>query len=157
MCSQAELLSYDHLRQEVVQQLGKAKHMVLATCAGNRVTARTMSCVADDLTVYCQTLDSYTKCRQIAQNPNVALCAGNLQIEGRATIEGHPLSAGNERFVELFKAAHRGSFERYSALEGEVVLRVEVTRATLWKYGLSGGSYRDFLEVTERKARRERV
>ncbi|TET49450.1 MAG: pyridoxamine 5'-phosphate oxidase family protein [Anaerolineales bacterium] len=156
MNGEAEALDYDDLQDEVVRKLRKAKHMVLATSASDRVTARTMSCVSDGLTVYCQTLESYTKCRQIAENPNVALCAGNLQIEGRASIEGHPLSEGNGWFAEVFKAKHPDSFRRYSGLAEEVVLRVEVTRATLWKYGLAGESYRDFLEVADRRAHRER-
>jgi general stress protein 26 len=157
MSGQTEELAFDGLCDDVVRTLSRAKHMVLATCAGGRVTARTMSTVSDGLTVYCQTLESYTKCRQIAENPSVALCAGNVQIEGRASIAGHPLSKTNRQFADLFRAAHPGSFERYSALAGEVVLRIEVTRATLWKYGPDGESYRDFLEVTDRRAHREHV
>jgi hypothetical protein len=42
-----------------------------------------------------------------------------------------------------------GSFRSCSGLAQEVVPRVQVTRATLWKYGVGGASYRDFLEVAD--------
>jgi general stress protein 26 len=148
-------IDYGELEKEVIRLLEKIKHAVLATCAGERVTARTMSCVSDGLTVYCQTESSYTKCKQIVENPNVALCAGNMQLEGAASILGHPFADANRRFAELFKEKHPGSFSAYSHLENEVVIGIEPKRVVLWKYDASGASYRDFLELADGRAYRQ--
>lgn len=149
-------IDYSKLRGEVARLLKRAKHMVLATSANNQVTARTMSCASDDLTIYCQTDKSFTKCKQMAENPNVALCAGNMQIEGTASIQGHPLSDENKRFVTLFKKRHSGSFKMYSHLEDEVVIEIEPTKVTLWKYDmLKKRSYRDFLNIADQRAYRQ--
>jgi uncharacterized pyridoxamine 5'-phosphate oxidase family protein len=143
------------LEKEVVRLLKKTKHAVLATCAEERVTARTMSCVSDGLAIYCQTDSSYMKYKQIVENPNVALCAGNMQLEGTASILGHPLADENKRFAELFKEKHPGSFSTYSHLENEVVIGIEPKRVVLWKYDVNGGSYRDFLELADGRAYRQ--
>ncbi len=88
------------------------------------------------------------------QNPNVALCADNLQIEGIAGVRGHPLDDNDKEFIELFKKEHDGSFEKYSHLRDEVVIEVEPKLVTLWKYeGLN--PLRDFLYVSEGNASRE--
>ena len=110
---------------------------------------------SDGLTVYCQTDSSYTKYKQIAENPNVALCAGNVQLEGTASILGHPFADENKRFAELFKEKHLGSFNAYSHLENEVVIGIEPTRVVLWKYDVNGASYRDFLELADGQAYRQ--
>lgn len=152
-----EELDYAKLEREVVKLLGKAKHMVLATCADDQVTARTMSCVNDGLTIYCQTGESSTKCRQIVSNSNVALCTGNMQIEGTASIIGHPLAEENEQFVELFKKKHPRSFRLYAHLQDETVLEIKLTKVTLWKYDVfqGGKSYRDFLSISDGRAYRQ--
>ena len=99
---------------------------------------------------------TFTKCRQIAKNPNVALCADNVQVEGTASILGHPFSEANGRFAELFKKKHPGSFKRYSHLEDEVVIEIRASRITLWRYDvLKGTSYRDTLSVADETTHRE--
>jgi len=150
-------LDYAELEREVVKLLGKAKLMALATSADGQVTSRTMSCVADGLTVYCQTGGSSVKAEQIARNSNVALSAGNVQVEGTASIVGHPLAEGNERFIELYRKKHARSFKLYSHLEDEVLVVVKPTRVTLWKYGvLQGGiSFRDSLSIPDGRAYRQ--
>lgn len=152
-----EELDYAKLERDVMKLLEKAKLIVLATSADNQVTARTMSCVNDGLTIYCQTGGTSTKYGQITRNANVALCIGNMQIEGTASIIGHPFSEENERFVDLYKKRHARSFKLYSHLQDEVVIKIKPTKVTLWKYDLfrGGKSYRDFLSISDRRAYRQ--
>jgi len=147
-------ISYEALREEVTDFLDKHKIFVLATYADNRVTARSMSCVNKGLIIYFQTDTRFLKFKQIEQNPHVALCAGNVQIEGIAKIKKHPLDPSNQEFIELYKQHHLGSFKNYSHLKHNVVIEVEPTLITLWKYE-ENKPYREFLYVHEERAERE--
>ena len=149
-------IDFDTCKAEVLKLMDEASVMVLATSHENRVSARSMSCVHDQLTVLFQTGRSSGKVKQMEQNPNVALCAGSLQIEGIAKIRGHPFEPQNADFVELYKKQHPGPFETYSNLEDEVVIEVEPRLITTWKYE-KDGPYLYFLDVPENIARREKV
>jgi len=147
-------IDYETLRSEVIDLLDRHKTMVLATSASDRVTARSVSCVHKDLKIFFQTDKNFLKYKQMAHNPNVAFCAGNMQIEGTAKVKGHPLDKNNKEFRELFKKEHLGSFEKYSNMKDEVVIEVEPKLVTLWKYE-GPQPLRDFLYVLNRKAKRE--
>jgi uncharacterized pyridoxamine 5'-phosphate oxidase family protein len=147
-------IDFEALRSEVIGLMDKHKILVLATSANDRVTARSVSCVHRDLKVLFQTDKSLLKYKQMARNPNVALCADNMQIEGVAKIKGHPLDNANKEFLELFKREHRGSFEKYSQMKNAVVVEVEPRLITLWKYE-SARPLRDSLYVSEAEATRE--
>jgi len=120
--------------EEVIKVLEAEESLILATCAGNRVTVHPMSHVNDGLTVYFQTGKDYLKTRQIRENHNVALCAGTYQIEGTATEIGHPMADENGLFAKLMKEKHPGSFAKYSQLEDEVVIKVTITRVRQYRY-----------------------
>ena len=147
-------LVFESLRQEVEEILAQTPHLVLATTADNRVTARTMSHVNIGLGVYFQTGKGSTKYAQISAHPRVALCLGNLQIEGEAEILGHPLAEANRAFRELYREKHPSSYERYSHREDEVVIRVRPILCTLWKY-VDGRPGREFLDLEAGRAFRE--
>ncbi|MCL2357289.1 MAG: pyridoxamine 5'-phosphate oxidase family protein [Defluviitaleaceae bacterium] len=119
---------------EVEKVLSDNKNFVLATCANNRVTTRTMSHVHDGLTVYFQTGGQYLKTLQLAENPNAALNMGEYDLEGVAEIIGHPLDDANRFFIEKLKAKHPNAFERWSSLPNQVVIKVEIRSARCWRY-----------------------
>lgn len=102
-------------KAEIVDVLESEKTLVLATCAGSRVTIRPMSHVNDGLSVFFQADSHSLKMRQISENPLVALCVGTYEIEGKATVLGHPLAEGTLFFAEKYKAKHPGSFAKYSS------------------------------------------
>ena len=120
--------------EEVIRTLETEKTLTLATCAGSRVTIRPMSHINDGLTVFFQTGSDSLKIRQIKENPYVALCVGTYQIEGVAIGIGHPLAVENEFFATAYKEKHPGSYERYSALEDEIVVKVTIHRVKQWRY-----------------------
>lgn len=134
--------------------MGESAIMVLAASAGGRMTARSMGCIFNGLRIAFQTSDTSTKISQIRENPRVALCLGNIQIEGKATVLGHPCDI--PWFREQYARLHPGSFKAYSWLDDECVVEVEPSLITLWKYDNdSGGPYMDRLNVVEKKAYRD--
>jgi uncharacterized pyridoxamine 5'-phosphate oxidase family protein len=150
-------IDYDVLKEEVLQFLDKHKILFLATSADDRVTARAMSCVHVGPEIYFQTSKKSEKFAQLVKNPNVALCAANIAIEGVATIGKHTMDPENEQFIELYKKHHLGSYNKYSRLESNVVIRVDPTRVIFWKYDDERKPYREILHVGEGRAERESV
>lgn len=147
-------INYKLLEKEIYDFLGDKKILVLATSSENRVTARNMSCIVIDNKVCFQTDKTFLKYEQILNNPNVALCADNIQIEGIAKIKEHPFNEGNKEFVEKFEKYYKGSYDIYSHMKNEVVIEVEVIFVTLWKYE-DRQPYRDCLNVKTKNAYRQ--
>ena len=124
--------TYDEKIAEVWEQLGDHMKAVLATGAEGRVSARTMSFVVIDRALYFQTDHTFRKARDIAANPNVAVCADNVQIEGTCRMIGAP--ADNEAFCRAFKEAYPSSFEAYSDRSVERLYAVEPAFIQRWVY-----------------------
>jgi general stress protein 26 len=142
------------LKEEIIAMLEREKHIVIATCSDGRVTARTMSHVNAGMDIFFQTDKRFLKIEQILKNPRVALCAGNLQIEGIAKLQGHPFDSENADFCSLYKQKHPHSFEMYAAMKDEIVIKVKPSLFTLWKY-IDGKPCRDYLNLNENIAYRE--
>ncbi len=147
-------LDYNEALKSVHELLASKKVMVLATSLDNRVTARSMSCVFMDNKICLQTDSHFLKYHQMIVNPRVALAVDNIQVEGRATIKGHPLEEENRGFAGLFKEVHSSSYKSYSHMENEVVVEIAPTLITLWRYE-AGKPFRDFVDITNKKANRE--
>ncbi len=134
--------------------LGEHRIMVLATAEGGLVTARSMSCIIFDQKFYFQTDITMTKAKQMAANPNVALCHSNYQIEGGCRETGHPLDEANRRFLALYRKHYEGSYRKYSLLENERVYEISPVRIAVWDYE-DGTPFQDFYDFTGRTYRRE--
>ena len=113
-------------KADVIKALESEKSIILATCADNRVTMRTMSHVNEGLTVYFQTGKDYLKCRQIGINPNVAIAVGGYDMEGKAALLGHPSDTENEFFIKLFEAKHTQYANGWSKKPEEIVVKIDV-------------------------------
>ena len=148
-----ETLDYFQAEREAVDFISQNNKMVLATCSDQRVTARMISIIHDGMRIFCQTDRNFIKYRQITENPNVALSAGNIQIEGIAKITGHP--SENRFFAETYQLAHPSSYEKYSHLKDEVVIEIIPHLVTFWKYSDGQKPYRDFIDVKKKEACRE--
>jgi len=119
---------------EVIKALNEEQISILATCADNKVTIQPMSHINEDLNVYFQAGKNSLKVGQISENPNVAICVGTYEIEGTASEAGHPMAEGNVFFARAYKEKHPGSYEQYSKLEEETVIKVTVKRVRQWRY-----------------------
>lgn len=147
-------LNIEEKRSELIAFIGKLKHLVLATCAEGRVTARTMSYVNIGLDIYFGTDNRFLKVNQIKQNPKVAICIENLQIEGTAEIMGHPSRPENTEFCEAYKQKNPRSFEMYTMTKNEVVIKVTPHFFTQWKY-IDGKACREFYDPAKNVSFRE--
>ncbi len=114
------------------EKIGESKKMVLATSLHNHVSARMMSFVIDDHKFYCQTDKTLKKYQQLKENPLVALCFENIQIEGIALNVGKPTE--HKIFREKFEKFHKNSYDSYSHLENEIIFEISPTIITIWKY-----------------------
>ena len=122
--------------------------MVLSTSANNKVSSRMMSVVHHEGVFYFQTDRTMRKYWQISENPNVALCIDNIQIEGRADGAGRPLE--HPVFAGIFKDCFKGSYDAYSAMENERVFEVRPTFIERWKY-LDGEPYIERFYINEKR------
>ncbi len=147
-------LDYSTLEQEIIGLLDQSLIMVLATAANDKVTARSMSCINEGLSIFFQTDKNFLKYEQIQANHNVALSVNNIQIEGVATVRGHILEKRNQHILDLYKARHYGSYKAYSHLKDNVLIEVVPTLITLWKYE-DDSCFRDFLYTESNQARRD--
>jgi general stress protein 26 len=149
-----EKVNYKQLKNQIIDILKNKKTAVLATCDDNNISARSLSLVNNDLIIYFQTDKKFNKCQQIKNNPNVAIAADNVQIEGIAQIIGHPYDDNNKKFLELFKKKHYMSYRLYSKLNDEVVIKIDSKKITLWQNN-SGKLFRYYLYPEQKKAIRE--
>lgn len=147
-------INYSQLEKEILENLGNKAVLVVATSKDNRVTARSLSCIINDKKIYFQTDKNFIKYQQIISNPKVALCINNIQIEGIATPIGHPLENKNAWFKKLYKEYYPQSFDNYSKMKNEVIIEVNPTYITLWKY-IDNKPLRDYLDLINKKAQRE--
>ena len=129
--------------QELFDELGSSKIMVLATSDYGNVTARSMSIIIYKNKFYFQTDKTFIKYNQIINNPNVALCFNNIQVEGACRELGHPLVEENKFFAEKFKEHFINSYTAYSHMENEVLIEITPKKITSWKY--NDTPYREFL------------
>jgi len=152
-------LSYDELKQEFTQQLQKTENGVLATSDGNYVTARGMLILSDGEKIMCFTGENTRKYKQLQANKNVALSINNLQIEGIATLTGHPSNERNAGFIRMFKE----KFPKYYEFWGPIcenpdsdarVIEIIPSKLTAYKPSPDIGPNLDILNVVTETATR---
>ena len=133
-------LSYEDLRYVMLNELKQHERMVLSTSEGEFVTSRTVRCISYGLTIYILTNQNSRKYKQILANPNVALADGNLQIEGVASLKGHPLKDDNATFIEFLQKELPEVYEywshRHFNYQGLGLIEVAPRRMALFKGGV---------------------
>ncbi len=127
-------MDFEKTREEFFERLGESCYMVLATCLDDRPLASMMTCLVFDGAIWMQTDKKFPKYEQILNNPRVALVKNATQIEGRAVLCGHPCDEVNRKFARLLKKYHPESYEMYSKVDSEVVIKVIPEKAVDWLY-----------------------
>ena len=117
---------------DLFENIGEHKNMVLSTSLNEKVTSRMMSIVVIDGAFYFQTDCHFRKYKQIMSNPNVALCADNLQIEGLCREIGRPHD--HSEFCALYQRHFSTAYELYSGLESERLFAVKPVYIQKWLY-----------------------
>jgi hypothetical protein len=159
-------LSYEELEKEFIEALADlgredlhSERAILATSYKDKVTARRMRLLSDGLTLYGWTASNSRKADQIKNNPNVSAVVEYIQIDGVASIKGHPIN--EPEFLDIIrrKLPHRydSMVKNWTTLKDRVVVLVKPKRIALAKYddpasGVIGGVY--ILDIEGKKAYR---
>ena len=112
--------SYKQLEKDFTEKFaklgtkGEYERAVLSTCADGHVTSRKQRFIADGLTLYCYAIRGQRKYEQIAENPNIAVNIDYIQVEGTASLEGHPLEEKNSGFLKVFQETQPDAYEEYN-------------------------------------------
>lgn len=114
------------------EEFGDARKMVLSTSSNGKVSSRMMSVVQTGGIFYFQTDLNFRKVQQIKENPTVALCIDNFQIEGICKDFGHPLE--NTDFYRLYQENFKNSFDAYTHNENEILFGVKPSFIERWIY-----------------------
>ncbi|MDR0910947.1 MAG: pyridoxamine 5'-phosphate oxidase family protein [Spirochaetaceae bacterium] len=140
-------MTYQNELKEAMKKLGGHFLGALATSAENRTTVRTMSFIVHEGSIYFQTGSDLLKYNQIKENRNVAICSGNIQIEGIAEILGQSMQHAD--IMKIYKQYYENSYATYSHLEKEVLIKISPKKITEWEYDNEGKPYRIFLDLVQ--------
>lgn len=95
----------------------------------NRLTAKRSISWEQPIRKYRKAVRSI-RAMDIESNPNVALCFDNIQIEGIATILGHPSNDENQRFREMIER-HNG-MKQFLKYKNSVLIKVNTLFVEMW-------------------------
>ena len=124
-------MEYDLQIEKLLDLFSKIKYVVLATANKDGiVTASQMCVISDGTTLYFQTNPTFEKARNIMENPNVAVTIGNVYCKGQASIIGHPTD--NNYFVTQMRKKHNKTYENYTNLPNQILIKVELTECRIW-------------------------
>ncbi len=125
-------MTFNDIIQAFFKEFGDSKKMVLSTSANDKVTSRMMSIILLEGCFYFQTDKNFRKYAQIKENPNVALCIDNVQIEGICHELGHPME--NNDFCRLYEKCFKSSYDRYTSMKNERLFKIEPKYIQKWVY-----------------------
>ena len=135
--------------QKFWQEFGDSRNMVLSTSLHDVVSSRTMSIIQLKGVLYFQTDCTFRKYPQLKQNPHVALCTGNIQIEGLCEEIGVPTE--HEELCNAYKECFPSSYRRYSHLQNERLFAVTPVLIERWHY-VDGEPFMQMIDVEHKRA-----
>ena len=156
-------LEYRELEKTIKDEFNKLcteglyKRGILATSENNHVTARRMRLIPDGLTLYGWTDSRSMKIDQIRSNPKVAVVAGFIQVEGIASLCGHPLKPENKAYIEAYRRKLPESYEKVEKPTFESVDHIELIEIEPIKISMPSMAdvfSKDVLDVAKGKAYR---
>ena len=147
-------LNFTETLQTKLNLLEGAQEIVLSTCLNNHITSRLVDCASYETSIYFITWGHHTKCTQIHQNPKVAFCFRNLQLEGVAKILGNPLLESNHEHSERFKTKQPETFHRFAKYDGMVLVKADIHSIHSWEgwYDDENGFFLDIVDLINKKA-----
>jgi len=151
-------LDYQKKKEKIIRFLESKDNaiMALATSHNNRVIARNVLIASNGLDLYFLTWGHSRKCIQIRENPRVALCKDDVQIEGVAEILGGLLDEKNKEYTDVLRNKFPDSVERWEHQPGMVVVRVRPTLIVTASEISSDQVYLDYVDLEDETAYAER-
>lgn len=161
-------LSFEESEKTIIEEISKYQFGFLATTDGESAHVREIRFIPDGLTLYCFTDKRSKKRKHIKNNPNVSVAYGNhkvpnrgVQIEGYATLRGHPLDDENIDALDAYKRTAPEAYERsmkrhfVRTRPNLSVIKIVPRKATLLIQGASAAeSYMDIIDVENETAHR---
>ncbi len=116
---------FEKIRSEILTLFSENRGMILATSLNDRVTARHISFVNEDLDIYFTSWDHNKKIIQMKGNPNVALNLNNVQIEGKAEVFTCVFEEKYKDIQDLFRSKFGAVWlNRFSHIKELILVKV---------------------------------
>lgn len=128
------------------KKLGDWKIMALATSLNDKVMVRNVSCLFYDDKIYFKTDKNFRKTKQLLENPNVALCFGGVQVEGKALNKGLVIDEPGRRFEKGYEKYLSGSYNAYSHEDSEILIEVTPEFVEVWDTDERNYGYQMFID-----------
>jgi len=147
-------IDYKKKKKDIIKFLESKDNavMVLATSHNDRVIARNVLIASKGLDLYFFTWRHSRKCKQISENPRVALCKDDVQIEGLAEILGALLEEKNKEYVDILRNKFPDSVKRWENRPGMVIIRIRPTLIATASEIISDQIYLDYLDLENETA-----
>ena len=151
-------LDYPKKKEGIIKFLESKDNaiMVLATSHSDRVIARNVLIASHGLDLYFFTWRHSRKSVQIRENPRVALCKDDVQIEGVAEILGGLLEEKNKEYADILRNKFPDSVEMWEHRPGIVIVRVRPTLIATAGETSDDQVYLDYVDLENETAYAER-
>lgn len=147
-------LDYRQLQEICVKYLNERKFISVATSYRDQVRARVVDYVNDGLRIAFLTWKDTVKMEHLKHNPRIALCVDSLQVEGKASMMGHPSLPENNKFMDIYQKRHPSPFRNFIDQPEILQITVEPELMILMKYERRH-LYLDHLDILKQEARRD--
>lgn len=125
-------LVYEPQIQELFHLLKDEYVCSFATSYKDKVTTRTMYGVFTESCGYFLTRKSSVKFKQLSKNSHIGISCNNIQIEGKATVLGHPKDEKNEEIVHYCLSHGYDQFQSYMKYKNTVLIKVSYQTVKIW-------------------------
>ena len=139
---------YQNLINYTIKVFAKTMFATIATSNHNGdISASQITIVNDNLDLYFQTDKNFEKIKNIGENNKVAVNFGNVYCKGIGKIVGHPLD--NETFITQLKQKNPHSYNRYSALHDEVLVKIQVKEIRICQFEKINNKLEEVLTIID--------
>ena len=139
-------MEFIEAKEFLFKKLGNSKIMALASSANDHVMVRNVSCLFYNDKIYFKTDKNFRKTQQLFVNPNVALCVGGIQVEGRATNKGLVVDEPERTFEKLYQKFLWGSYNAYSHEDTEILIEVTPKFVEIWDTDNKNKAFQTFID-----------
>lgn len=124
-------MDYFTAKEKIDKLLSNTSVMWLATAKNSgEVSLRQMCVLFLDGKIYFQTDHTLDKYADIIENSHVALGVGCYSFQGKAKVLGKTTDCA--KILNAYKLALPDTFNKYTLLENEVFIEVELNKCKIW-------------------------
>lgn len=143
-------MNFEEAKKIYLEKLGDYKIMALASCVDDYPMIRNVSCIFYNEKIYFKTDKNFRKTKQLLQNPKVAMCFHNVQVEGIAVNTGLVVDEKDRVFEKKYKEYLWGSYNAYSHVEDEILIEVTPEFVEIWDDDENKHAYQIFIDFKKK-------